>query len=151
MSFSEGLNESLRRSIAVLFLSLSFASVYLAKVSQSGLSSRSTWPDHQQGNGTESVVDYTKNELLTGSPDPFFWFLLPLFGVISVGLCVAINYTALTITHVMTWAYSRVRAAPPRNEDGRYDLESSIYIHHANQCYSGEHRQLLLLHQLDSA
>jgi glycosylphosphatidylinositol deacylase len=130
MSFSEGLNESLRRSIAVLFLSLSFASVYLANVSQSGLSKKPTWSGHHQGNGTESVVNFTKNELLTGSPDPFFWFLLPLFGVISVGLCVAINYAALTITHVMTWAYSRIRAAPPRNEDGRY-VSSVIFSIHA--------------------
>jgi glycosylphosphatidylinositol deacylase len=122
MSFSEGLNESLRRSIAVLFLSLSFASIYLANVSQSGLPKKTTWSGHKSGNATESVIDFTKNELLTGSPDPFFWFILPLFGVISVGLCAAINYTALTITHAITWAYSRVRAAPPRNEDGRYVL-----------------------------
>lgn len=128
MSFSEGLNESLRRSIAVLILSLSFASVYLANMSQSGVTKNSTWSSHQ-GNGTESVIDFTKNELLTGSPDPFFWFLLPLFGVISIGLCVAINYAALTITHLITWVYSRIHAAPTRNEDGRYvfSLASSRY------------------------
>jgi hypothetical protein len=119
MSFSESLNQSLCRSIPALFLSLSFLAMYLARMSQLGTKSPEHWSSHKS-NATESVMDYTKNELLLGSPDAFFWFLLPFFGVISVGLCVAINYTALAITYLFTLAYSRVRSWPPKNEDGRY-------------------------------
>jgi GPI inositol-deacylase len=147
MSFSESLNESLRRSIAVLFISLSFASVYLAKMSQSGIPKRSPWPDQSQVNGTESVVDFTRNELLTGSSDPFFWFLLPIFGVVSVGLCVAINYTALTITHVLTWVYSTIRSSPPRNEDGRSVALPISKLLNTLIIFADERLQLLLLRQ----
>lgn len=46
---------------------------------------------------TESAVDYTKNDLLLGSQDPIFWFLLPMCGLLSAGFCILINYAALGV------------------------------------------------------
>ncbi|KAF2456102.1 PGAP1-like protein-domain-containing protein [Lineolata rhizophorae] len=120
MSFSEGLNQSLRRSLPVLLLALTFLSTSLAKSSQApSKSSSSWWFPLARGNATEGIVDYTKNDLLLGSQDPFFWFLVPLFGVVCTGICVAVNYVALLLTHFFALVYSLIRAVPPRQEDGR--------------------------------
>lgn len=70
-------------------------------------------------NATESFIDYTKNDLLLGSQDAFFWFLVPLFGLICIGICVAVNYVALGITYLTTVAYSTFRSSSLRNDDGR--------------------------------
>lgn len=64
-------------------------------------------------------MDYTKNDLLLGSQDTFFWFLVPLFGIICVGICIGVNYIALGITYVFTLVYGLIRSSPPRSEDGR--------------------------------
>ncbi|EOD49819.1 putative gpi inositol-deacylase protein [Neofusicoccum parvum UCRNP2] len=51
-------------------------------------------------------TDFTKNDLLLGSQDTFFWFLVPLFGLMCTGFCVAINYTTLVILHIFGAIYS---------------------------------------------
>lgn len=74
------------------------------------------------GNATESAIDFTKNDLLLGSQDPIFWFLVPLFGLISVGVCVAINYATLGLTNIFYLPYNYLTARPAwvRVEDVRY-------------------------------
>ena len=119
MSFSESLNQCMYRSIPAVFLTLSGVAMYLAGAAQSSIHQTSDWPLPQRGNATESVIDYTRNDLLLGSTDSFFWFLLPLFGIVSIGLCIAINYTALAITHAFAFVYSRVRSTTPRSDEGR--------------------------------
>jgi hypothetical protein len=54
-----------------------------------------------QMNVTESAVDFNKNDLLLGSQDTLFWFLVPLFGLISVGACVMVNYIAMILTYLL--------------------------------------------------
>jgi len=93
--------------------------MFLANRAQTSTGQPSYWPIQQNSNATESIVDYTRNDLLLGSPDAFFWFLLPFFGVISIGLCIAINYAALTVTHIFTFVYSKVRSLTPRSGDER--------------------------------
>ncbi|KIW08660.1 hypothetical protein, variant [Verruconis gallopava] len=117
MSFSESLNMCLRRTIPAVFLILSVAAMLIAGQGQATAAERTTWIPSRDSNTTETVVDYTRNDLLIGSPDPFFWFLFPFFGVISVGLCIAINYIALAITHLFALIYSKVRARVPKGED----------------------------------
>ncbi|KAL9095228.1 MAG: hypothetical protein Q9165_002484 [Trypethelium subeluteriae] len=70
-------------------------------------------------NATESASDFTQNDLLLGSQDPFFWFLVPLFGLISVGVCVLINYATLIITHGLAFVYSRLWSISPKSDDGK--------------------------------
>ena len=64
-----------------------------------------------RGNATESAIDYTKNDLLLGSPDPFFWFLIPLFGLVSAGVCVAVNYAALLVVQILRLIQSALASA----------------------------------------
>ena len=63
-------------------------------------------------NATESAIDFTINDLLLGSQDPIFWFLVPLFGFISVGICTIINYAALSVTYLFYSAYDCLKARP---------------------------------------
>jgi GPI inositol-deacylase len=120
MSFSESLNQCIRSSLPILFLSLTFLATYLARTSQGGTQTAPHWFSSFRGNATGTVGDYTKNDLLIGSPDPQFWFLLPVFGILSVGLCIAINHAALSITYSLTGLYSWLQFPTPRNEDGKY-------------------------------
>jgi glycosylphosphatidylinositol deacylase len=119
MSFAEALNQCLRSSIPFTLASLSVYAMYLANVSQRAMS-KSQCPQRHHANSTASAIDYSRNDYLLGSSDPTFWFLIPVFGTISIGLCIAINYCTLVITHIFTWIYSHLRAMPPRNEDGRF-------------------------------
>jgi glycosylphosphatidylinositol deacylase len=119
MSFAEALNRCLRSSIPFTLASLSIYAIYLANVSQRAMS-KTQPPQGHHANTTANAIDYTRNDYLLGSSDPTFWFLIPLFGTISIGLCIAINYVTLAITHILTWIYSQLRAMPPRNEDGRF-------------------------------
>lgn len=64
------------------------------------------------GNATESAIDFTKNDLLLGSQDPIFWFLVPLFGLISVGICVGVNYATLGLTNLFYLPYNLLTARP---------------------------------------
>ncbi|KAF2435964.1 PGAP1-domain-containing protein [Tothia fuscella] len=119
MSFTEALNQCLRGSIPILVTSLSWTAVYLASTARSSEQAMLKWTGHQLRNATEPLVDYAINDLLLGSTDPMFWFLMPIFCAISVGLCIAINYTALGITHIFTVVYSKLKSTPPKTEDGR--------------------------------
>lgn len=123
MSFAESMNQCLRSSIPVLFLALTFCGLSLASASQSSSSSHgSHWFPSRNGNATETPSDFTKNDLLLGSQDTFFWFLVPLFGLMCTGVCVAINYVTLIILHVFGLVYTWVRPAL-RCDEGRYDSD----------------------------
>ena len=73
----------------------------------------------RQYNATESFLNFTKNDLLLGSHDAFFWFLVPMFGLISVGVCIVLNYVTLALTQLFTWVYARIRSVSLRNDEGR--------------------------------
>ena len=82
------------------------------------------------GNATESAIDFTKNDLLLGSQDPIFLLLVPLFGLMSVGICVGVNYAALGLTHIFYLPYNFLTARPAwvRVEDVRQaKIHPSVY------------------------
>ena len=93
MSFSESMDQCLRRSVPVLLVALTFLAVSFSRASQASIKLFS-----MKSGPTETPVDFTVNDLLLGSQDPFFWFLVPLFGLISIGICIALNYAVLSIT-----------------------------------------------------
>jgi GPI inositol-deacylase len=105
ISFSEGLGLCLRSTLPVIILSLS-----LLAVSFAGKADTPTPQSHGLmnwgKNATESVIDYTKNDLLLGSQDPGFWFLVPLFAAGGVGVCCLINYAALALIHILMIIYN---------------------------------------------
>lgn len=104
MSFSEGLDKCLRTSIPAIFLALTLFGLSSTSLMTPLSSLADFWP--RPSPPTETITDYTINDLLLGSHDPFFAFLVPLFGLISIGVCVMLNYAALLLTHTFAFIYS---------------------------------------------
>jgi GPI inositol-deacylase len=102
ISFIEGLNLCLRSTVPVLLIALSLLASSLAT---SRRLPPSDDPFHWRTNSTETAIDFTKNDLLLGSLDAFFWFLVPVFGLISIGVCVMVNYAALAIVSIFSFFY----------------------------------------------
>ncbi|KKK16283.1 hypothetical protein P175DRAFT_0504604 [Aspergillus ochraceoroseus IBT 24754] len=107
ITFAEGLDSALRSSMPVLLLAMSLLASSLAT---STTLPTGDGPFHWATNSTESPIDFTKNDLLLGSQDTFFWFLVPVFGLISVGVCVIVNYVVLFILSVFSFVYGVVNS-----------------------------------------
>ena len=121
MSFSESLDLCLRQSFPLVLMALTCLSVSLARASSAPPQQVQSGIWGWRGNATESQIDFTKNDLLVGSQDPFFWFMVPLIGLICVGACVLINYVTLAITHGLGILYGWLTSKPAwlRNDDRR--------------------------------
>lgn len=121
MSFSEAMDQCIRTSLPLLFVALSFLAISLSK---SNAISYGQDLLGQATNASEIVMDYTQNDLLLGSMDPFFWFLVPLFGMISVGICIAFNYAVLVIVHIFAACYAQLRSTSHRNSAERHSTSA---------------------------
>ena len=97
ISFSESLDLCLRQSIPLLVAGLTFLSLSVGNP-QYAQASSSFW---DWRNVTGAIVDFRNNDLLVGTQDPFYWFLIPLISIVCIGTCTAINYAALTLTHIL--------------------------------------------------
>ncbi|WYZ45465.1 hypothetical protein EsH8_VIII_000781 [Colletotrichum jinshuiense] len=101
ISFSESLDLCLRQSLPLMLLSLTFLS----------LSMTGSWPSgpgvfwHWR-NTTSAAADFHSNDLLTGTQDPFFWFLVPLIGVVCIGVCAVLHFVTLGMTQLLGIIYS---------------------------------------------
>lgn len=124
MPFTESLDFCLRSSLPVLLLPLTFLAIFLAISSSASFKPSSAGFFYWRGNATEFAIDFTKNDLLLGSQDPFFWFLIPLCGLVSTGFCVVINYVALGITWLFYIPYNLLTARPAwaKHEDGWFTI-----------------------------
>jgi glycosylphosphatidylinositol deacylase len=71
------------------------------------------------GNGTLPTIDFHQNDLLIGTTDPLFLFLIPLIGVVCVGVCTVVHYLAVALTHLLGAITSLISFRPGwvRNED----------------------------------
>lgn len=121
ISFSRSMDQCIRTSLPAVIAALTFLAVALSKAAQA------TWAHTLLGHATVSrpeEVDFTVNDLMLGTSDPFFWFLVPLFGVISVGVCIAGNYLVLVLTHLLAHLYGLVRALASRFDFGRTNSTS---------------------------
>ena len=115
ISFTESMDLCIRTSLPLIFVALTFMALSLSRSGHRSLPGVT----HNLGSpeaATETLASFTKNELLLGSYDPFFWFLIPLFGVVSVGVCIAVNYAALVLVHIFGLLFSVVSA---RGDDSR--------------------------------
>lgn len=121
MTFSEAFDLCLRSSVPILLLAMSFLAISLASAGASTSPSASGGILGWTHNATETTIDYARNDLLLGSQDPFFWFLIPLCGLISAGICVILNYLGLLLIHILYVAYSVLATRPAwlRNNDRR--------------------------------
>ena len=91
ISFNDSLEQSLRLPLPILLLSMTFFATAFTTTHAPSINS----PTHQPN----STAHYNQNDLLLGSPDSFFWFLMPLCGLISIGICVVLNYVVLGLLH----------------------------------------------------
>lgn len=112
ITFTESLDLCLKSSLPLLLLALTFLAMGLTISSAAPSRPASTGWLGWGRNATESAIDFTKNDLLLGSQDPFFWFLVPLFGLISVGICVGVNYATLALTNLFYLPYNFLTARP---------------------------------------
>jgi hypothetical protein len=118
MSFAESLNQCLRSSIPLTLAGLTFLSVTIAGAQKETTISQ-YWPLNSNGNVLSSILNNTDAELLLGSEDNFFWFLVPLFGLMCVGICVAVNYVLLGITYLFAILYSALPSTSRATDEGK--------------------------------
>ncbi|KAK4632114.1 GPI inositol-deacylase [Fulvia fulva] len=114
MSFTQSMDQCIRTSLPAIFIALTFFGVAVSK------SSHNIWTRHLLSTSTgtsEQTIDFTVNDLMLGTSDPFFWFLVPLFAIIAVGICIAMNYIVLILEHVFALIFSCVRAWTQRTVD----------------------------------
>ncbi len=116
VSFSESLNMCMRQSIPLMLALLTLLSLSMGTSHSQGSASFWHWR-----NGTAAAVNFHQNDLLVGTPDPFFWFLVPCIGLICVGACTVLNYVALALTHALSIVYGLASSRPAwvRNDDRR--------------------------------
>nr|POE85387.1 gpi inositol-deacylase [Quercus suber] len=107
ISFSQSMDLCLSTSLPAIIAALTFLAVALSKASQGPLT-RSLFSIAT--GATSNTVDFTVNDLMLGTSDPFFWFLVPLFGVMGVGICITTNYLVLAVTHILAWIVFLVRS-----------------------------------------
>lgn len=100
ISFSESLDLSLRQSIPLLLLSLTLLATSISVAPQID-----TARDVPPLPDTASAIDFHRNDLLIGTEDPFFTFLVPLIGVVCVGVCTALHYVVLLLTQIFSLVF----------------------------------------------
>ena len=94
ISFSDSLDQSLRLPLPILLLSMTFFATAFTTAGSVGL--RTTRSDMMNG----TSINFGQNDLLLGSQDTFFWFLVPLAGLLCVGACVLLHYLILALLHI---------------------------------------------------
>lgn len=116
ISFNESLEQCLRRSIPLILASLTFLSLSVGTSGSRGVAS--FWAF---GNTDWTGVDFRQNDLLAGTQDSFFWFMVPLIGICCVGVCWVMNYLVLIITTILSALYGWASSSPAwvRHDDRR--------------------------------
>ncbi|KAL9004893.1 MAG: hypothetical protein Q9188_002299 [Gyalolechia gomerana] len=128
VTFSESMDLCLRTSMPLFFLALTFLSILFAISSAATTTAASTGFFSRSGNATESAIDYTKNDLLLGTQDPIFWFLVPMFGLLSAGICTIINYAALGVVFLLQMAFRLLmfRSSRSKNDHARLGYVTNV-------------------------
>jgi hypothetical protein len=63
------------------------------------------------------TIDFAQNDLLVGTTDPFFWFLIPMIGIVCIGVCVVLHYMALALISLLSLFYSWTFGSRIRGEE----------------------------------
>ncbi|CAM1511108.1 Fc.00g086210.m01.CDS01 [Cosmosporella sp. VM-42] len=98
ISFSEGLDKCLRQSIPLLLLSLTILSMSMGGASVIGF--------------RNFTLDFQPHDVLVGTGDPFFWFLVPLIGVVCIGVCTVLHYVTVALTQAFGLLYGLLSTRP---------------------------------------
>ncbi|KAI8630592.1 GPI inositol-deacylase [Xylariaceae sp. FL1651] len=122
ISFSESLGNCLRRSLPMLLLSMTFLSLSIGQSGSTGFGDLWPWQNNI------STIDFAQNDLLVGTTDPFFWFLIPMIGIVCIGVCVVLNYIALVLISLLSVFYSWTFAPKVQTDDKKGSLASKSTI-----------------------
>lgn len=119
ISFNESLELCLRRSIPLILASLTLFSLSVGSSGSGDAAGYLPWRT-----ATLAGIDFRQNDLLAGTQDPFFWFMIPLIGVVCIGVCWVMNYLVLAITSIFSTLYgwASFRPAWIRHDDRRRGL-----------------------------
>lgn len=120
ISFSESLDQSLRLPLPILLLSMTFFATAFTTASSTNLGAN----QHLHSNAT--AINFAQNDLLLGSQDTFFWFLVPLAGLLSIGACVLLNYLVLALLHLLVLVSSLVSQRYVKVDDGEKGIASAF-------------------------
>ncbi|KAK5052751.1 hypothetical protein LTR84_002617 [Exophiala bonariae] len=120
ISFSESLDQSLRLPLPILLLSMTFFATAFTTASSTSIGTS----HHMQNNGTS--INFAQNDLLLGSQDTFFWFLVPLAGLLSIGACVLLNYLVLGLLHLLVIVSSLVSQSYVKVDDSEKGIASAF-------------------------
>lgn len=117
--FVDSLDSCLRQSLPLLLLSLTLFGLSMGHSHTQGSSGLGWWKNATAG------IDFAQNDLLVGTTDPMFWFLVPMIGLVCVGVCTIMHYMALLLTYVFSiiygWAWWTRPAWTP-TDDKKYIL-----------------------------
>ena len=97
VTFSDALGQSLTVALPVLLLSMTFFATAFTSAKSLGKEMDISQPMNA------TMINFGQNDLLLGSQDTFFWFLVPLAGLLSVGFCVVLNLIILTLLQVFSF------------------------------------------------
>ncbi|KAL2157506.1 hypothetical protein VTH06DRAFT_6057 [Thermothelomyces fergusii] len=124
ITFLEGLGLCLRQSIPLVLTSLTFLTLSTRNTASAGNAKFWHWRD-----GTAAIVDLGQNDLLIGTDDPLFLFLIPLIAVVCVGVCTVLHYVALILTHLLSAVAGILtfRSGWTRNEDRSKAIPASLF------------------------
>lgn len=120
ISFSESLDQSLRLPLPILLLSMTFFATAFTTAGTANIRPH----NHPHSNGT--AVNFAQNDLLLGSQDTFFWFLVPLAGLLSIGACVILNYAILALLDVVVSISSLVSQSYVKVDDSEKGIASAF-------------------------
>ena len=102
------------RGVPMTLLIVSALALALAIAQSSGQSGLVSllWYRAKDSMESSSVLRSLKNDTLVGLQDPVFWFLAPLWVVISVGVCAIINLIILLVINIFTALYMLIPTKP---------------------------------------
>ena len=103
MSFNEGLDIMIAQTLPITLVVFSTLAAYFAIVNAAPSSPMS---QNHRHNRETTKADYARNDLLIGLQDPFFWFLAPLFALVSLGVVVVVNYLVMIILRILMGYYT---------------------------------------------
>lgn len=123
VTFAAAMDECIRTSLPLIFLALTFLALSLTTPGGLGLREQHLI----DGSDTFGLFSRTHgNDLLLGFHDRFFWFLIPLFGIVSVGVCIAANYVALFASSAIAAACKAIRVLGTNKPKSRYVTQDAV-------------------------
>lgn len=113
--FLDSLDMCLRQSLPLLLLSLTLFALSTGTASSPRL--QIFWP----GRNHTAAAGFAQNDLLVGTSDPFFWFLIPMIGLVCVGVCTIFHYMTILLTYIFSivYAWAVMRPVWTRHDEKR--------------------------------